>query len=487
MKRREFLQFSGALAAHTLFAGSLLQTLFIENSMGESVSVKSLQDTFGENDGLILVPQSSDFHKYQWAYNRRTMLTPTVRVLCKTPNAVAASLRWAQEQKVPLAMRCGGHSYEGFSQSSGLVIDLRLMNQISVSQDLQAVQVGSGAMLGQVYEALAPHKLMIPAGTCPTVGISGHTTGGGYGLSARNFGLACDNLIEAEFVDADGNIKIANANENSDMLWASRGGGGGSFGVLTKLTYKTHHLDQVIAFGMEWTNDVATSVKLMQAWLQWAPHLPNTITSLLSVTKNQDGSVNLKCKGQSAGSMAEVTAAMKQLQSVKKAVNIRTKQMTFIEAAHYFAGGPEGEPKFRKVKCDYIKNSITDDGLKTLLTQYPAGKLSVTLDSYGGAMNQKTSADGAFAHRGGTLCSLKYSANWDHAQDTESRIALMRKFHDSMKPFVSGNSYVNYCDTDIKDYGKAYWAENFARLQQVKKSLDPRNLFHHAQSIPVGE
>jgi len=485
MKRREFLQFSGALAAQSLLASGLLQTLFIQNSLGQAVSVKSLQDALSPQDGLVLVPESSDFQKYQWAYNRRTMLTPLVRVLCKTPKAVSESLNWAQANDVPLAMRCGGHSYEGFSQSQGLVIDLRLMNQIEVSQDRQLVQVGGGGLLGQVYESLAPHKLVIPAGTCPTVGISGHTTGGGYGLSARNFGLACDSLMEAEYVDAGGTIRTASSTQDFDFLWASRGGGGGSFGVITKLTYKTHSLANVIAFGMEWTVNVSVAVSIMQAWLQWAPNLPNTITSLLSVTKNQDGSINLKCKGQSAGSMAELDSALKKMQTVKKAENVRTKAMTFIDGAHYFAGGAEGEPKFRKVKCDYIKNSISDDGLKTLLTEYPAGKVSVTLDSYGGTINDKTSADGAFAHRKGTLCSLKYSSNWDKAADNNARIALIRKFHDSMKPFVSGSSYINYCDTDIKDFGTAYWGDNFARLQQIKKALDPRNVFQHAQSIPV--
>lgn len=475
MDRRQFLQYSGALTA----------TLFLENVFGEAVPLKELQQLLGPQDATILTPQSADFSKYQWAYNQRTALIPSVRVLCRTEKAVSESILWAQAQNVPVAMRCGGHSYEGFSQSKGLVIDLRLMNEVSLSNDKKIVSVGGGGRLGEVYEALAPHKLALPAGTCPTVGISGHTTGGGYGLLARPLGLACDSLVEIELIDTNGKKLVANAQENSDLLWAYRGGGGGSFGVITKLHYKTHPVDNVTVFGFGWTVDQKAAVKLIQGWLQWAPALPSNITSLLSLSKNKDGSFQLKCKGQTVGSVHELEKAIAALQSIKKAEGTNIKTMKFIEAAHYFAGGDEGAPKFRKVKCDYLTEVMSDEGIKILLEQFPVGRLSITMDSYGGAISQAGPEDGAFFHRAGTLCSVKFSTNWTNPNETAERLAQLKKYHDKLRPYFSGGSYVNYCDLDLENYGEAYWGSNFARLKQIKKIYDPKNFFRHAQSIPV--
>jgi FAD/FMN-containing dehydrogenase len=486
MNRRKFLQTTGVLAAHTALASGLVQNLFIENTFGQAISVQDLQKNLSPEDATILTSASSEFEKYQWAYNRRTMVTPMVRVLCRNEKAVAESIKWAETNQVPLAPRCGGHSYEGFSQSKGLVLDLRLMNDISISQDQKTVSVGSGALLGQVYEALSRHKLVLPAGSCPTVGISGHTTGGGYGLLSRPLGLACDSLLEIELIDANGKKLVANSQQNPDLLWAYRGGGGSSFGVITKLHYKTHQVSDVLTFGFGWDVDQSHAMPLLKAWQEWAPNLPSSITSLLSMVKNKDGSFQLRCKGQSVGSATELKKAIDQLQALKKSDSVSVKGMKFIEAAHYFAGGAEGAPKYRKVKCDYLTEVMSDEGLKVFLSTYPAGQLSITHDAYGGAISQVGVSESAFAHRAGTLCSVKYSANWEHSAESGDRIELMRKYHESLKSYVSGGSYVNYCDLDLKNYGEAYWGQNFERLKQIKRIYDPKNFFRHAQSIPVG-
>lgn len=149
-------------------------------------------------------PGDPDFAVYQPAFNARTMLTPQLRALCKTANAVGTMVDWCRTNNLPFAMRSGGHSYEGFSQSLGIVIDTRLMSAIKVDVASKTVTVGAGVSLGSIYKALAPHNLAFAAGSCPTVGVSGHSLGGGYGYLARPFGLTCDNLLGIDLIDPQG-------------------------------------------------------------------------------------------------------------------------------------------------------------------------------------------------------------------------------------------------------------------------------------------
>jgi FAD/FMN-containing dehydrogenase len=194
------------------------------------------------SEALLLRPGGAGFAAYQPAFNARTMLTPQLRALCKTATAIGSMIDWCRSNNLPFAMRSGGHSYEGFSQSSSVVIDTRLMNTINVDVAGKTVTVGAGASLGSIYKALAPHNLAFAAGSCPTVGVSGHTLGGGYGYLARPFGLTCDNLLGIDLVDPQGHQVHADTQQNADLFWANRGGGGGSFGVATAYRFGLRRL-----------------------------------------------------------------------------------------------------------------------------------------------------------------------------------------------------------------------------------------------------
>jgi FAD/FMN-containing dehydrogenase len=138
---------------------------------------------------------------YQASFNVRTTLTPQLRALCKNATAVSIMVDWCRSNSLPFAIRCGGHSYEGFSQSTSVVIDTRMINAITVDAKTNTAAVGAGASLGSLYRAIAPYKLAFTGGSCPTVGVSGHLLGGGYGYLARPFGLACDSLLSVNLVD----------------------------------------------------------------------------------------------------------------------------------------------------------------------------------------------------------------------------------------------------------------------------------------------
>lgn len=182
-------------------------------------------------DVLFLTPSDAQYVDYLAAANIRTRLNPALRAVCKTEHAVAVMVDWVRGNHLNFAVRCGGHSYEGFSQSVDVVIDVRGLDTITVDKSAGLVTAGSGVSLYQIYQALAAQGLALQAGSCPTVGISGHVMGGGHGLLARSHGLTCDSLQQINVVDSQAQLLQVDAASEPDLYWACRGGGGGSLAL----------------------------------------------------------------------------------------------------------------------------------------------------------------------------------------------------------------------------------------------------------------
>ena len=241
------------------------------------------------------------------------------------------------------AVRSGGHSYEGFSQSPDLVIDVRGMTGIKLSADKKSVSIGSGSSLGSVYKALTPSHLAIPAGSCFPVGVAGHSLGGGFGLLGRPFGLACDSILSMEMVDASGQIRTVSAQENPDLFWALRGGGNGSFGVVTNFNFRTSPVNMVAKFGMTWNKPIAQAVKIVQAWQQWLEDLPSSITGTLHLEKaeQKSGLIKVHVAGLSVQSESRLKVELKRLQNLAGAADDaqRDSNRDVCQAATIFNGG----------------------------------------------------------------------------------------------------------------------------------------------------
>jgi hypothetical protein len=326
--------------------------------------------------------------------------------------------------------------------------------------------------------------LAFTGGSCPTVGVSGHLLGGGYGYLARPFGLACDSLLSADLVDPDGRQIRADAQENPDLFWACRGGGGGSFGVATGYTVQLQKVATVIVFRVGWPAfSEVSAAAAMKAWQDWAPHAPATIDSNLVIAKGANGAIYMHAAGQSVGTLQELQY---ELQALPRSQSLFIKQVTFIDAVNYFAGSWKYPVQIMKGKSDYATAPLSDDGLAALMSGITRSTgMYVICDAYGGAMAKIAPDATAFAHRDGTLFCLQYGSVWMSPGDTPKRLDEMSQFYATMRPYVSGAAYVNYCDTDLKDWPDAYWGQNLARLKQIKSAFDPSNVFHHTQSVPL--
>ena len=312
------------------------------------------------------------------------------------------------------------------------------------------------------------------------------TLGGGFGHLARAFGLACDSLEWVELVDPQGQIITADSQTNADLLWACRGGGGGTFGAVTRLRFKLHPLTRVFIYGATWTVSANVAVKLVQAWQAWAPQAPDGISSILRIRKSGAQRIELHCAGQSTGSERQLRAELQHLMNVAAPVTaLRVSPKSFISAVHYYAAG-EDDPTYLKGKSDYVTSPLGEEGTLALLhglQQIPDNTITVICDAYGGAVGRVGAGDTAFAHRAGTLFAMQYVSTWENANDTPARLARMRALYDAMRPYVSGGAYVGYCDLDLTDWAQAYWGVNLPRLRAIKSSFDPDYVFAHAQSV----
>jgi FAD/FMN-containing dehydrogenase len=438
------------------------------------------------SDALLLTPDDAGYDAYEPAFNRRILLRPKLRALCKTPKAVSVMVQWARSNGVPFALRSGGHSYEGFSQSSSVVIDTRLMNHVDFNRRAHTMTVGAGATLGPVYETIGAAGFGFPGGSCPTVGVAGHALGGGFGLIGRSFGLACDSLQWLELVDPNGAIIEADAQHNPDLFWAVRGGGGGSFGAVTKFRFAVYPIGHVVVFGATWQLPQVRASKLFRAWQAWAPQAPSSITSFLRVSGQPGGNIELHCAGQSIGTESALRRELRALTNVAQPASaLHTRSMSLLAAAKYFFG-PSEPSTYLKGKSDYVTTPLGDDSVAAFLAQLQKFRTIVAVcDSYGGAIGRVAGDATAFAHRTGTQFCIQYFCEWQVASDTATRVAEMRELYAAMRPYVSGGAYVNYCDLDLGDWAQAYWGTNRQRLRQIKSSFDPNNVFRHAQSVPV--
>ncbi|GCE09705.1 FAD-binding oxidoreductase [Dictyobacter aurantiacus] len=439
-------------------------------------------------------------------------IKPAGVAYCASPKDVQNCLSFVSRFNLPVTARSGGHSYAGYSTTSGLLLDVSRMNAITIDSGSGNATIGSGAKLIDVYAALAQKGRVIPAGSCPTVGVAGLTLGGGVGVLGRKFGLTCDNLLSAQVVLADGRIVTCDASQNSDLFWALRGGGGGNFGVVTSFTFQTHPVDALAIFTLGWNWSDAAAV--VNAWQNWAPQAPDELWSncLLLNTVDKSGTPRVLVNGVYVGG---VDALNQQLQNLINKLGIApitryASNSGLLDTMLYEAGcsnktvsqcrlpsqDPQGQIQRDSfaAKSDYIAKPLSTQAINSLvnaITQYQQsstpGTGGIGMDAYGGAINRVAPNATAFAHRT-MLFSIQYNANWDvGASDTV--IAQNRSWLNStwqnMRGYASGAAYQNYIDPSLSNWQQAYYGTNLARLQQVKTTYDPKNLFRFKQSIPL--
>lgn len=489
--RRRFLAATGAAGLSLVAPGADLARA-TRRGRSSPAPISGLQHAMR---GHVFVRGAPGFNGAAHVYNERFDYVSPLAVARPVDGPdVQAAVRWAVGNGVPLRARSGGHSYAGYSTlSNGLVLDLRRLNGISVDSRAGTATIGAGAQLIDVYAGLSRRGATIPAGSCPSVGITGVTLGGGMGLAGRAFGMSTDNLLAAQIATADGRLRTVNRQTDPDLLWALRGGGGGNFGVVTQLTFKVHPLPRGASyFLVSWPWSRASEA--LAAWQSWAPHARDQLTSIFHLNGG-GGVASVNVSGQYLGPSRDLGRLLAPLRSVGGAristgsLGYLTLQLlwagclhTSLSACHTAGTAPGGtlaRASFR-AKSDYVRRPLSAQA-RAVLTRAveqrasQAGSGAILFDSYGGAINRVAPGATAFVHRNQLFCMQYLSYN--------GGAAWLNQVYGRMRPYVSGMAYQNYIDADLNTWRQAYYGANYTRLKQVRVAVDPDHYFNFPQAI----
>ncbi|XP_027089331.2 berberine bridge enzyme-like 21 [Coffea arabica] len=480
---------------------------------------------------ILYSPSNASFSSVLDAYVRNKRLnTPTTRKpsIIVTPlqvQHVQAAILCTKGTGLQLNIRSGGHDFEGLSYVSDvpfIILDLFNLRSINVDTATETAWVQAGATLGELYYRIweKSNILGFPAGLCPTVGVGGHISGGGYGSLLRRYGLTVDNVLDAQIIDVNGRVLDRKA-MGEDLFWAIRGGGGASFGVVLAYRIRLVRVPEIhTVFNVQKT-EAENATDVLYKWQNVADKINNDLfirVLVQPITGKVKGQkiIRLTFMGHFLGDANRLISVMNtgfpEL-GLKRSDCLET---SWIDTMLWWYNYKIGTAKevllsraydqliFLKRKSDYVQNPIPKDGLVSLFKKMvQLGKTGLVFNPYGGRMSEIPENETPFPHRAGIIFKIQYSVNWEDADPNliNQYVGEARNLYSFMTPFVSKNprqAFLNYRDLDIgttdngknrynegQVYGVKYFKNNFDRLVKVKTMVDPQNFFRNEQSIPT--
>jgi FAD/FMN-containing dehydrogenase len=494
VSRRDFLA-SGARAALAGAAGlELLSAIGCSttNSTGGVVPSNMWAQLARQLKGALLRPGDPGFAAYASPNNLRyASVLPAGIAVCANAQDVSASIRWAREFGVPLVARSGGHSYGGYSTTTGLMIDVARMNTIVYDASTGIATMGGGTRNGDVFRALRGPKRAVTHGRCFSVGVAGLVLGGGIGFNMRPNGITCDLLTGTEIVTADGQIRQLSDKQNSDLFWAVRGAGGGNFGIHTSFTFRTFAVGQIVVYDLEWKRQPDEVFAALLSALGTAPNTFGAKVSVVAPTaaERADGrDIRIQLLGQFEGTRAQFDEILAPVTRIAEPTGP-------IHELPYWPGqdliSEAGLPEFFHESSRFFNAAISDAAIAVILDgmrRWPGTTKAASFKLFqtGGVMNQVAPGAMAFVHRSSTWLS-SIGLVWEH-EDSEAAIkrnlAWQTALYDTYIPFATGGAYQNFIDPTLADWKTAYYGTNLERLERVKAQVDPQHVFRFAEAIP---
>ena len=453
---------------------------------------QTLRAFAGALEGELVRPGDGTYEVDRKVWNGMIDVSPALIVKCAGTEDVRATVDFARSHDIQMSVRGGGHNAAGVAvREQGLVVDLTLMKSVEVDPSTGIVRAQGGVTIGELDAATQPYGLAVPQGVVTETGVAGLTLGGGLGWLRRRFGLACDNLVAAEVVTADGRIVRAGEDENPELLWGLRGGGG-NFGIVTSFDLQGHAVGPEVFFAVVYHpgDDVGEALRFYRHWAADAPQDISAIAvmghaaEIDEIPPEHQGEPTVIFVAMHAGSPAEGEAALRSLRDFGSPIVDFSGVLPYLEVQQFF---DEDYPKWEKRyywTSGYL-TELPDEAIERLV-ELNAAALSPesTIDVWqlGGAMAQVSADATAFGDRSASFM-LGIEANWEDANDDEANMAWARDVRAAAEPWGTGARYANFPGLYEADESPDFFGANHERLAALKTAYDPDNVFDRNHNV----
>jgi len=422
--------------------------------------------------GRLYLPQDEGYDLVRTVWNGMIDRHPAMVVQCYNTDDVANAVTFAGERRLLVAVKGGGHSFPGKSTcDGGMMIDLSPMHTVDVDVERRLARADGGALLGHLDGATFPHRLATTTGIVSHTGVGGFSLGGGLGRTDRKFGIAVDNVLGATVVTADGRVLRARADENPDLYWALRGGGG-NFGVVTEFEYRLHPFNPTV-YGGTLVYGFEQAKELLEFWAEFNQTLPDEANVEPIWFIGEGGKPMIVTEVVWAGDHAAGERAMAPLLAFGNRVagelgameygEFQTKDDAFM-----------GPGQLNYLKSGFVVK-LMPDAIDAIVGNFEGDFLPAGwFQHQGGAMARVNPADTAFVHRDVEL-NLGISAVWTDPTESERRIDGVRRYFRALEPYMKG--YYTNLNEESEQRTRGNYGENYPRLVEIKNKYDPANLF----------
>ena len=440
--------------------------------------------------GNLLRPADGDFEDARLVWNGMFARTPGLVARCADISDVQSAVRAGSAAGILTAVRCGGHSLAGFSTcDGGLVIDLSKMRQVTVDPQARRATIAGGCLLGSIDSATQKAGLVFPAGVVSHTGASGLILGGGTGWLTRRFGLSCDNVVGFTLITADGSLLRASSQENEDLFWALRGGGG-NFGVVTEFEVKLHPLTSVVlAEGLCGEADIRG---LLECWRDFMAEAPLDLKWNIDLRlAPHTTKVPAALRGRPVASNSLVWTGdpdsgrpyLKQALATCHPDSVSSKVVSFLDLQTMADSDfPHGRRYY--TKSGYFKHldDTTVDRMLEAVVTMPSSETQIELAYLGGAAARPAANETAFGDRSAPFI-MNLLASWSDPSGDVRNISWTRGLFNKLRPAMKPGVYVNFMSGDEQDRVPEAYRERWDRMIAVKSHYDPNNFFRLNQNV----
>lgn len=439
--------------------------------------------------GEVITPNDIEYDKLRQEWNRAIQRYPIAIIYCYNNCDVSNAIIWARFNIIPIRIRSGGHNYQGFSTGNAvLVIDISNLDYFKINEDMNYIKVGGGIKNKKLYAELTSRGYPFPGGTCPTVGVSGFVTGGGWGLSCRKFGLGCDSLLEIEMINYKGKLIKANNFKNTDLFWAIKGSGGGNYGVIVSMTFSLpkQKVNNISLFTLYYPNaSLTTQFDFFNTWQNWIVNANKNINMRAGIYNSASDGIYSYALGLSyldkdttsknLTPFLNIPGCIFNIEYIPLQDAINKLQSTY-PPYEYFKSASRFSYKY------YDSNSIYEL-LKIINNNRPKGSYLTALNMYGlgGKVSDICSNETAFYYRNANYI-LYIQTVFENNNYLNINTEWVNTHYHYLSSLTCGN-YINFPYYPLKNYEYEYYGNNISRINKVKEKYDPYCIFTFPQGV----